>query len=465
MEAQQNYGSTTPLKKSWNWAKRGDTLQVFSQVLVESMKQFAALAVVAWAVSGKRKYLMTCDSRTLEAQTAIACEYTKAYLRGFPLVACTVTITIALMQVLRRRIFYELLRRNILLDFRDFHPFYDPLFLLLVFCLSQAAIHFVLEFWAEYPFDVNDTEHNHMSQTEWLLQVKASCIEYMVPACVFMKFLWDSYDTEKVLLPIGKYFQEDPEYARKTLGSIPFIQERDLAMILSDYHEFQPDLFGQSWRFDEACELIVSRARYDPSNDKETFELELVSGLWPSILLLDGRFNDESSNFFRRVWYFFWAISVIILLCIFGLFIHWVFMDFEDVRDGQLEDIASLCVMALSAVFVCSVLFILTLTACRSLRFDVFSDQARTDSNTEQYADLMLGLRATLYRWRANQINLPHAHQEAEGYMMKIKQMPDLDHGLAQEALLKRGLYPQERKQMEALYQDLCKAKNRRSCC
>merc|ERR1719454_2154069 len=89
--------------------------------------------------------MMSCDSRSIGMAASLACEYTKAYVRWFPLLALVVTLIVASRLMLCQRIYYELLKKEAILGFHPISPAKDPLFLILMWCFFSACLHFFLE--------------------------------------------------------------------------------------------------------------------------------------------------------------------------------------------------------------------------------------------------------------------------------------------------------------------------------
>jgi len=332
-------------------------------------KQYVALALIAGHVMASSEYLMSCNPHEVGLLRAYACEYTKASVRCFPLLGMIVTLLVAARWLLHHRIYYEILKHGVILDFENFSPLSDPLFQVLMVYLSFAGLHFVLNVsWAWgltlNPHD-NASNAHKLSSHEFLSEVQSLAVFYFAPAIVFMMFLYDSYDTEAMLLPLSKYFEEDPAWARKTLGQAPFIAEAAAACVTRDGAIFEVGSSGKLCTTRDVYSELAKRAlAYGEGGlSQESGQMSepppplsrwrLVSTLWPARVLLDKRLDDEESKSFRRVWLcgILFASAAITLACI------WISLriagDIEDVfMSGHRTDVPSLFVEIVTAAIV-----------------------------------------------------------------------------------------------------------------
>lgn len=293
---------------------------------------------------------MPCDDRKVGIFNAILCEYTKAYVRCFPLLGLIVSILVASRMLLQQRAYYEMLSHGTLITFEKFQPFKDPLFLILAWCMSNAFFHFALDIWVAHEFSFNIVEDLSKFQAqEFQHQIHRVAIFYVAPSMLFMLFLWTSYDTELVLLPLNKYFEDDSDAARRTLSEVTILPEDEAARIINQgliYH----GLDETNLTIEDLCDNLAALAT-DPGlhspNQVEAEHLSswrLMSTLWPAKFMLDPRLKDDDSIHFRHVWYIFLLGAFSMIAVVFYFFAWITYKDVNDILEGQLTDTSGMIV-------------------------------------------------------------------------------------------------------------------------
>merc|ERR1719282_901541 len=131
--------------------------------------------------------------------------------------------------ILNHRIYYQMLRHGVLINFEPFRPWQDPLFWILAWCILNALPHFLLNIWHVHTVRacllmghagcsesfMQLTFSEAFSDTRFLHDAHKVAVFYFVPSVVFFLFLWTSYDINAALVPLSKYFEDDPEAARQ----------------------------------------------------------------------------------------------------------------------------------------------------------------------------------------------------------------------------------------------------------
>lgn len=388
----ESYGSTrsdSPAPPSFDdealfgWEHRGGLLDLSIEFVTTVGKQFIALSLVLGQIYYSKNLMMSCDTRKAEISMKIGvlCEYTKAYTRCFPLLAVVVTLIVASRMLLCQRMYYKMLIKGAVLNYKDVFPGTDLLFLLLGWSAVNAFGHFILELSMDHPLNVETIGKLMQSEPVLLAKIHEMASLYVIPSLVFMAFLWTAYDMEARLLPLTKYFGEDPQKARKLLSNIRFLDESVAARVVKNHAIDFVDSDGRQLTTDEVFTQFVKRCNtlskmdsglaaescgptafsgeaslagmafaardvlLQTDEDLQEFSyVHLISEMWPGRLLLDHRFLDKDSANFRLYWLGCSAMAAITMIAILGLLTERLLDDIADVNSGQEEDISAVVV-------------------------------------------------------------------------------------------------------------------------
>lgn len=377
-----------PKLHEWEWEKYGNILHLSLSFGATVGKQFIALAMIIIQIYHSKKLLMPCNPVEVGMSKAVLCEYTKAYVRCFPLLAVVVSLIVASRLMLCHRIYYKLLKHGAILDFFRIAPEKDALYLILWWCVFSAWLHFPLQLWATHVNIIDAKRLRIESKEELLGEMHKMASFYILPSMVFMAFLWQAYDIEAKLVPLSKYFEEDPELARSLLSSMHIISEDVAASLVrkheiefydidgrplsSDevFHQFvgqcmkEKQIFFASISADETADRPEEHSEAEPlmrtptlwtrsrkefhkikkMRESASSSVHLINEMWPGRVLLDHRLIDTESVQFRRFWFFCCTVACSIMLVLFLLFTNLVWHDFKDVMAGQNTDLAGLLV-------------------------------------------------------------------------------------------------------------------------
>mmetsp|Transcript_5900 Transcript_5900/g.10670 ORF Transcript_5900/g.10670 Transcript_5900/m.10670 type:complete len:412 (+) Transcript_5900:77-1312(+) len=338
------------LCRRFHWHERGEPLQLLLMAVAGVGSQYAALAVITLTVYTSNDLFVRCNSREQPLFVAFACECTKSSMRSFVLLAMVVSLLIALRQIVRQRMYYEMLRRGVLLDFETVRPLHDPLFLLLTACLLLSLSHVLVAFW--------QCLDSGKSEKVFLRFLKLIAVEYLAPCCVFMALLFSAYDTENQLLPLSKYVEEDPPTARALLAQMTIVLEASAAEAVEQGQHIPVGL--STCTSDEslaalvaACEQVsvledeegaASFAQSLLENARVEKYTRFVAEMWPARALLDPRIQDESSARFKRVWYAVNGCAIPLTFLVLLFFLSQLRADLKDVENGQVEDVGGMIV-------------------------------------------------------------------------------------------------------------------------
>jgi len=216
--------------REFEWERNADPSTLMLQSALIIGRQCFALALVlmqvfsstAQGVMGttSQDYLMNCNPEVLGFASSLYCEFSKAQVRCFPIVSTVVAVVVCAQLILAQRTFYVMLRHGVLIDFQNINPLRDPLFIwvsvIVVLALSHFAFHVV-----ESSLVADDSD----VLAGIITDSKRYAVFYGVPAFVFLTFLYLAYDVEWVLLPISKFWEEDPEWAHEAMSKIIFVNE------------------------------------------------------------------------------------------------------------------------------------------------------------------------------------------------------------------------------------------------
>eukprot|EP00421_Protoceratium_reticulatum_P032676 CAMPEP_0168463620 /NCGR_PEP_ID=MMETSP0228-20121227/55152_1 /TAXON_ID=133427 /ORGANISM="Protoceratium reticulatum, Strain CCCM 535 (=CCMP 1889)" /LENGTH=377 /DNA_ID=CAMNT_0008479087 /DNA_START=91 /DNA_END=1221 /DNA_ORIENTATION=+ len=322
----------------FEWEARGHPWQLLISAGGLVVRQYVALAVICYQVffmgDAKKKYLMSCNPYEIGFAATYFCEYSKTCVRCFPLMAMVVTMVVAARLILNQRAFYLMLRRGVLVDFDNFSPLRDPLFWILLWTLASSFLHFILDLCTS-----GDISNPRSFDSRGLL------IFYFVPVIYFLMFLYTSYDIEDLLLPLSKYWEEDPEWARKSSLGMVFVEEHVIADAVLQG--------GLRFRADGEAEKELARRQREGGGGFELSRWRHVSRMWAGHLLLDPGLSDDSSRDFWRMWLVFSAASLAAMLLAFVFFGYQIVRDLNDIFRPPYEntDIPSLLVECLYLVF------------------------------------------------------------------------------------------------------------------
>lgn len=341
------------------WEQRGGLMRLSLEFASTIGAQSLALAAVINQVYYSRGLLMSCDSRKVGMTVAVLCEYTKAYVRCFPFVAVIVSLIVASRMLLCQRMYYKILKKHAILDFHKFKPFKDQLFLALSWSAFNAFMHFALELSVNHPISAASLFRLGLTEKALLAEIQKVASLYVMPSLVFLAFLYMSYDEEARLLPLSKYFEEDPSLARSTLASMHFLPEHIAARVVARHEVKWKDSNGNYRTSDQMLTLFVKQCKtYSGIESEELAEgsldrfshVHLISGMWPGRLLLDDRCADDSSRYFRLYWFGCSAVGTLINVAIIACVVKTSMEKVQDIRDGQTSDVAAVIVQMLHAV-------------------------------------------------------------------------------------------------------------------
>eukprot|EP00421_Protoceratium_reticulatum_P049223 CAMPEP_0168431960 /NCGR_PEP_ID=MMETSP0228-20121227/38650_1 /TAXON_ID=133427 /ORGANISM="Protoceratium reticulatum, Strain CCCM 535 (=CCMP 1889)" /LENGTH=408 /DNA_ID=CAMNT_0008446083 /DNA_START=31 /DNA_END=1254 /DNA_ORIENTATION=+ len=326
----------------FKWEQKARPWMLFALALGRVGRSVAGLVLLYWSIGIKRESLMECDARVLPFASLFACEYTKAFVRAFTMFALNIALAVAMRMILQERIYYGLLRAGGLLDFANAAPLQDPLLWLLATSLLHGVLHFGLKYWHSDAF-VSATLQDDMEEASTVARV------FLAPALIFMMLFYSSSDIESSLIPLNKYFEEDWQYAKRTLGSIEPMDERAVRRELEGR-----DVVGEAREPTIGAVYGKIIQEYPGFAGQPETRHKFYAEMWPAQVLLDPRLQDASSRSFRFMFMVFLAICVPVHLVSIVVMAGQAWKDiYVDVwTNKQLEDSLSFLVVASHCVFI-----------------------------------------------------------------------------------------------------------------
>jgi len=250
----------------------------------------------------KLKIIMHCNSAHL-GKLSYFCEGTKAFARALPLLGATFSMIITARFIVQQRLYYLLLKKGVLIDYANYTFIADGAVLTVVVCFCIGLLH-----WLEGLSYIS---------VEKLMYVLTS---YLVPVGVFFVLLESVFDIERHLVPLAKFYEEDPEWARKQLAKSVMVSEKAVRHCARVAQREMRGVHPEGFSMDSLLENLGEKVQavYDAGESSEdelagqTITNALFKGLWPTSFVLDRRLNDTKSSRFRQATVCFYIIFCLI---------------------------------------------------------------------------------------------------------------------------------------------------------
>lgn len=305
----------------FQWVRDTNSWALFKFAMALVGHTILALILLFWALMTEHEYLMRCDG-PFSTNVAYTCQWTKAFLRAFPLLALNVSVVVAFRILLQTRMYYTSLQLKGLLDFVDARILQNPLFWALVVSLAHGVVHFILK--------IVYTEDDPRGK----LQIAATIVKsFIVPALLFLTLFYHSADIERHLIPLNKYFEEDIEYSKRTLGHITAMDERVVHHdvwqrdVVASTGVKQPTLFQVVQNIIDNYNGAASHwlARYQEHKTVTHSSWSWFHGFWPGRVLLNPRLHNSLDSVTKQTvavikMALFVTLVVVLISAFLGLF-------------------------------------------------------------------------------------------------------------------------------------------------
>lgn len=323
------------------------------------LTQGIALALLWWHFRHKPLEEVGCKDQ----QYVWFCETTQAHVDGFPLLAAAVCVAVAQRQFLRKRVYYGLLRRGVILDFRAVERQVDPLLVVLAWCLVCAVLHEVVFYTPKFKkksdsmkVGIDDVVKVKVGGDDarksgrWLEidldeDTSTFLLSYCAPCIVFLIFLYNAHQIEPSLVPLNSYYVEDPEEAKRMLKKAVVLDELEAApaaatelkgqalddvdtgyQALEQLAKSSPSAATSSWWTSLRSATSSQPASSQPPSWKEAIAARfsslcsfrpwahgLLSVPWPAHLLLQPSLADAASSTLLRTWRVMYSLCILFL--------------------------------------------------------------------------------------------------------------------------------------------------------
>jgi len=211
--------------------------------------------------------------------------------------------------MLQSRLFYHMLKGRALLDLNNYKVFHD-MFVIVVIggCFSMSVIHFAL-----------DVLFPPYAGVQRLTNI---CTVYFVPCTIFFVLYDSASDVERHFVPLTKFYEESPSYAKEHLGASKLYMEDELQRACAKSRQrtrstAQGSTYSLDKLLDETLKVaqpyegksascpVTSTSSFTPVEHHSKISRNIFKGLWPAKLLLDPQLDDEGSISFKRAWLVF----------------------------------------------------------------------------------------------------------------------------------------------------------------
>lgn len=391
--------------KPKEWEARGTVLGVVVSVLATSGSHLAYLCAMFALMKTADHRLLPCergDNIGLGRPGRFFCDYTKAYLQCFPELALTICLLIIGRNLLQTRLYYGMLQRGSVLQYKSKNMLNDNLIRFLLWCYAHAVAHLLLlmyiiwnsGFQDDFVRELKETkggrqkhsEHfflglshdglqppgdvRHPIHDEELKADVAILVElvgfFVIPATLFLIFLFTGYDIESSLVPLSQYFYDARLAVRgwtpKASCELTVIDDVAAKLLVEHHQDHIHDMAKDvTEAYDELIKLYVVEGQMweiKAENTGQTF-IGISKAHWPARLLISEDATDISSWSFRAVWIVFVVISLILQMFMMLSLSTLVMDDLAEAREHH----TPLWHLAVVIINICVELFGITVNA------------------------------------------------------------------------------------------------------
>jgi hypothetical protein len=285
--------------------------KLFIRIVAALAQVWGVLALMYWSLLTQHHQLMDCFGHTHGAFVVHTCAYTKACLRGFPVLAANVTLVMTVRILLQRRIYYSLLQLGYVMDFADTHILESKWPWICAFSMSQGGLHLALKLY----FDPERAE----SHEEYVLMAR----KFVLPGYIFLVFFLRYVDIEDALIPLNRLVEKDYTKENRhcaTLSTMLAMDERVMA-----FDARHRDIIGDSQDAvgrpptiqDIFINMIDGYEAAHVLREKHVgHHWGFFRSLWPASVLVDRRLDWRDSH--TREWLISF-LSLLVACCLFAV--------------------------------------------------------------------------------------------------------------------------------------------------
>jgi hypothetical protein len=276
---------------------------------------FVFLQLTIWNPVGADQLLMHCTMDSF-GWWAYPCEATKAFVRSFPLFAAGISMIVTGRYILQSRLWYNLLMKNVLLDYSNYRFTNDSTMHILLGLFICSLLHFVqMLFFPSY--------------VTFELVSRVGSV-YLIPCGIFFYLFHSVCDIEHHFVPLPKFCEEDLQWAKGHFARAQLftgISIRKAAKAAME--KLQKEKTDGRYTLDEFVDAAVdianprtprgsSAVSEDDLSHVHGEDAVLLKGLWPGRILLNPHLIDPDSTAFRHAFLTFSGFVIIFQLCLFA---------------------------------------------------------------------------------------------------------------------------------------------------
>jgi len=297
----------------WIYLEESNTSwTLFFRILGALAQVWGMLGLMYYSLLTKDDELMDCLAHPHGPFVTHLCTYTHACLRGFPILAANVTLTLMIRILVQNRIYYSMLSLGYVVDFADTHVLHTHWPWLFVLSMVQGGAHLLLKMY----FDPEP-----ISLESYISLFR----KFFVPGAIFLSFFLRYAEIENTLLPLNRLVERD--YTKDdrffpSLASLQALNERVLA-----FDARTRDVVGDVWDKNEKRPSLADVFQhiidtYDEAShrfyrNKKHYEWGFFRSLWPAAVLVDTRLDWHEPK--TRSWLCVFAIllagCIVVLFC------------------------------------------------------------------------------------------------------------------------------------------------------
>jgi len=254
--------------------------------------------------------LMNCR-RDVLGWVVYPCEGSVAFARGFPLMAASMALIVTGRYILQFRIYFHFLLRSAIIDFTNHEIKKDLALIQTLVCFLLAVSAFILDLLFP-PYVTMDKMMNITTA-------------YFFPCIVFFLLWKNAQDVEWHLLPLSKFVEHDPQWAK---GHIYACEKYLDTSIKHNFNPAQKKIYHEkpdhTFELDDLLDEIITISRPANSHWREepdhgdikhgVHSIHDFHGLWPGHILLNPHLKDAESKRFRNAFMAFVAMFLVLQL-------------------------------------------------------------------------------------------------------------------------------------------------------
>jgi hypothetical protein len=376
------------------WLKRGELLGLcVAAGMVIWMQAIPLLAMLGHSAVNTGHWF-PCEAGgnyDLSAVDSLLCGWTQGFTCSFAPFALTVMNLFIGRDLLQKRLYYGILRKNGVLQFASNNPLTDPLSLLVLVAYVHVILYLIFIIYATGLLSSDDSafllqhgrgviggsgDTDHLKETllardSYAMRAVMELISfYVLPATLFIVFFFCGYDIEFSLVPLSQYVHDEIEAGEKdSLSKLSILQDSHAKHIVEEHGADILALAG-----DHEDEFVQMLEQYKQKDTPEALgTVYMFDGLWPAYILLPNEASQcRSAKLFRWLFLVYAICAVFCCLLAASLCLQEVEEYLHKATQGYVCYTVELVVIGLITAVVFAVIgkLIVTTWKARGLKID-----------------------------------------------------------------------------------------------